>query len=92
MWAGKDHSAHAAAGHSDGTGSVEAALALAAIRIALDRARSDGRVTWRLLLLERVLCAFATRDTAELRAGVVDVGSMAISWVADLDLRQRVRR
>lgn len=92
MWAGKEHNDHAAAQHPDGTGTPETADALAEIRGALDRARSAGAVSWRLLLMERVLTAFAERNPEQLRAELVNTASMAISWVADLDLRWRLKR
>lgn len=47
-----------------------------------------GSPTWRHLVLEEVAEAFAESDTARLRAELVQVAALAVSWIEKLDTRK----
>lgn len=72
--------------HPDGTGSAYASEADLAKRAVTDSA-AEGRLTWRHILHEEVLEAFAEDDADRLRAELIQVAAVAVKWVQDLDRR-----
>jgi len=82
------HVKHGPQTHPDGTGWASDALLADVAREACDKATADGRLTWRHILLEEVREALAETDPAKLRAELVQVASVAVDWLVDLDKRQ----
>lgn len=93
--------------HPDGTGGEPAAdMApsyvehLRSIRKTLaddakklcERAFGEGRGTWRLILREEVDEAMAEDDPAKLRAELVQVAAVAVSWIEAIDRRDAKAR
>lgn len=74
--------------YPDGTGPAGRAAAEAATE-SLERARGTDEVTWRHVLRDEVLKAFAEEDPAALRAGLVQVAVVTVEWIQALDLRAR---
>nr|WP_203950423.1 hypothetical protein [Microbispora rosea] len=72
--------------HPDGTGPAYASEADLA-KQAVTRAVAEGRVTWRHILYEEVLEAFAEEDTDRLRAELIQVAAVAVKWIQALDRR-----
>lgn len=73
--------------HPDGTGgTVRVALAEAA-KVQTDKAAKDGTVTWKLILGEEMLEAFAETDYAKLRTELIQVAAVAVHWVEAIDRR-----
>ncbi|WP_327087140.1 NUDIX domain-containing protein [Nonomuraea sp. NBC_01738] len=70
--------------HPDGTGPSGTEAADAAKR-ATDEAAQQGTLTWRHILHEEVLEAFAESDPAKLRAELVQVAAVAAQWIHTLD-------
>lgn len=82
--------------HPDGTGPEGTAAADRAKR-DLDEAKRAGGVTWRHILREEVLEAFAEDDPDLLRGELIQVAAVAVKWAQALDRRvatapHRVRR
>jgi hypothetical protein len=74
--------------HPDGTGPTDdARRAALEAKIRTDRAADEGRCTWALILLEEVFEALAEHDPARLRAELVQVAAVAVSWVQAIDRR-----
>ena len=73
-------------GHLDGTGPEYAPEADLAKRAVADAA-AEGRLTWRHILHEEVLEAFAEDDPGLLRHELVQVAAVAVKWIQDLDRR-----
>lgn len=73
--------------HPDGT-SAAYAVPRDAARNTCDRATHEGRLTWRHILKEEVMEAFAETDPGELRTELVQVAAVALSWVNDIDSRE----
>ncbi|MEU4509707.1 hypothetical protein AB0G05_09445 [Nonomuraea wenchangensis] len=71
----------------DGTGGEAAASRSAAARDETDAADHAGTLTWRHILAEEVLEAFAETDPGRLRAELVQVAAVAVKWVQALDRR-----
>jgi hypothetical protein len=71
---------------ADGTGGPDAERAADTMRAAVAQAFAEGRGTWRSLLMERVLEAFAL-EHPHLRDELVAIAGMAIAWARDLDQR-----
>jgi hypothetical protein len=76
--------------HRDGTATFPGAD-----RRAADEARREcetlanlGACTWRAILTEEVAEAFAERDPAKLRAELIQVAAVAVSWVQAIDRRE----
>ncbi|WP_169945307.1 hypothetical protein [Microbispora sp. H11081] len=78
MWGLRDH--------PDGTGPAYAPEADLAKQAVADAA-AEGRLTWRHILHEEVLEAFAEDDADRLRAELVQVAAVAVKWIQDLDRR-----
>ena len=72
--------------HPDGTGPEYAAEADRAKRAVAD---AGGGLTWRHILHEEVLEAFAEDDPERLRAELIQVAAVAVKWAQALDLRAR---
>lgn len=72
--------------HPDGTGPERAAAADRAKR-EVEEAKAGRGVTWRHILHEEVLEAFAEDDPALLRAELVQVAAVAVKWIQSLDRR-----
>ncbi|MCT9935107.1 hypothetical protein N5079_33390 [Planotetraspora sp. A-T 1434] len=72
--------------HPDGTGPEYAPDADLAKRAVAD-ALAEGRLTWRHILHEEVLEAFAEDDASRLREELIQVAAVAVTWVQDMDRR-----
>ncbi|GAA0398512.1 hypothetical protein GCM10009530_57750 [Microbispora corallina] len=72
--------------HADGTGPENTADADRA-KLAVADAAAEGRLTWRHILHEEVLEAFAEDDPTRLRGELVQVAAVAVKWVQALDRR-----
>ncbi|MEW9533610.1 hypothetical protein [Microbispora sp. NPDC049125] len=72
--------------HIDGTGPERSAEADQAKRAVADAA-ADGRLTWRHILHEEVLEAFAEDNHERLRNELIQVAAVAVKWVQSLDRR-----
>jgi len=72
--------------HDDGTDEGFGFVA-DVMRRRCELAASRGQVTWRHILLEEVYESFAERDTARLRAELVQVAAVAVNWIEDIDSR-----
>lgn len=56
-------------------------------RDTCNRAASEDRVTWRHIMAEEIFEAFAEQSGSPgLRAELIQVAAVAISWVRDLDM------
>lgn len=73
--------------YPDGTGkdAVGDAEIADIARDACKRAAADGRVTWRHVLEEEMLEAFAEADPAALRAELVQVAAVTLQWLEAVD-------
>lgn len=74
--------------NSDGTGSHTFVAEAKFRRDRCEAAFSAGKGTWKDILLEEVWEAMAERNPAKLRAELIQVAAVAVSWVEDLDSRQ----
>ncbi|GII52575.1 hypothetical protein Pth03_09640 [Planotetraspora thailandica] len=72
--------------HPDGTAPHYTAAADEA-KQALADAAASGAVTWRHILHEEVLEAFAESEPERLRAELIQVAAVAVKWVQALDQR-----
>ncbi|MEV7011424.1 hypothetical protein [Streptosporangium sp. NPDC051022] len=70
----------------DGTGPERAADADRA-KEEVGTAFREGRLTWRHILLEEVLEAFAEDEPEALRTELIQVAAVAVKWVQALDRR-----
>lgn len=70
-----------------GPGGPDGASAAARARREVEEASRAGTLTWRHILHEEVLEAFAEDDPARLRAELVQVAAVAVKWIQDLDRR-----
>jgi hypothetical protein len=73
--------------HPDGTGGPGTGHVRTAGRRACDVATSLGNLTWRHILHEEVVEAFAERDPEKLRAELVQVAAVAAAWIEAIDRR-----
>jgi hypothetical protein len=61
------------------------------LRLAYEQyEKQQGRPTWRHLVLEEVAEAFAESDPVRLRAELLQVAALCVSWVETLDARGTV--
>lgn len=75
--------------HPDGTSNSAERVALAYKAKALcDDAASKGRPTWNFILTEEVFEAFAETDPTKLRAELIQVAAVAVSWIEAIDRRK----
>lgn len=54
-----------------------------------DAAAAEGRCTWRLILREEVDEAVAEDDPEKLRAELIQVAAVAVSWIEAIDRRAK---
>ncbi|MEV4839866.1 NUDIX domain-containing protein [Nonomuraea sp. NPDC049486] len=73
-------------GLTDGTGPQHGDEAERAKRETGEASR-EGRLTWRHVLVEEVLEAFAEEDPDRLRAELTQVAAVAVKWIQDIDRR-----
>ncbi|GAA1639881.1 hypothetical protein GCM10009733_041280 [Nonomuraea maheshkhaliensis] len=71
----------------DGTGGEGTAKESDEARRSTDEAAGGGRLTWRHILAEEVLEAFAESDPERLRAELIQVAAVAVKWTQALDRR-----
>ncbi|MFC4007305.1 hypothetical protein ACFOY2_08735 [Nonomuraea purpurea] len=71
----------------DGTGGQDATTHSDRARRQTDAAAQDGGLTWRHILEEEVLEAFAESDPARLRTELIQVAAVAVKWAQALDRR-----
>ncbi|WP_223167374.1 NUDIX hydrolase [Nonomuraea sp. SYSU D8015] len=71
----------------DGTGGGRTAADSGRARQETETAAGDGTLTWRHILAEEVLEAFAEADRDRLRAELVQVAAVAVKWIQSLDRR-----
>ncbi|WP_214316832.1 NUDIX hydrolase [Nonomuraea sediminis] len=76
----------------DGTGGDGAAAAADAAKRLVGAAYDAGHLTWRDVLHEEVLEAFAEADPERLRAELIQVAAVAVKWVQALDRRPAKQR
>lgn len=70
--------------HPNGTDSSFSDLA-DAFREDADRAAAEGNLTWRQIMLEEVYEALSETDPVKLRAELIQVMSVASSWIDNID-------
>lgn len=73
--------------HPDGTGGQAAERIAEAAKAACDSDAKFGRTTWKGILDEEVKEAFAESNPIPLRAELIQVAAVALSWVRDIDSR-----
>ena len=73
--------------HPDGTSWDDWAFQRDYARTECDTAHQAGEGTWRHILLEEVLEAFAEDDPDKLRAELIQVAAVAVAWVEAIDRR-----
>ena len=77
--------------HPDGTGSIGWSWQADAARITADDAARAGTLTWRDILLEETLEAFAESDEDKLVAELTQVAAVAVAWIESVRRRQARR-
>ena len=68
---------------------AESIAAWAKVRTEL--AREEGELSWRHILMEEVMEAFAAPDTDALRAELIQVMATALAWIECIDRRAPVK-
>ncbi|WP_193318854.1 hypothetical protein [Nonomuraea phyllanthi] len=71
----------------DGTGGEGTVAESDRARCETEAAARDGALTWRHVLAEEVLEAFAETDPERLRAELIQVAAVAVKWCQALDRR-----
>ncbi len=71
--------------HPAGTGCVGSEDALLFARETYEAAKSNGHLTWRDILEEEVREVYVEIEAAKLRAELIQVAAVALSWVRDID-------
>ncbi|MGW0811048.1 hypothetical protein [Nonomuraea sp. NPDC002799] len=71
----------------DGTGGAGSVAESDLARRETETAAAGGGLTWRHILAEEVLEAFAETDAERLRAELVQVAAVAVKWAQALDRR-----
>ncbi|GAB2922851.1 hypothetical protein ACFMQL_30180 [Nonomuraea fastidiosa] len=71
----------------DGTGGHGTVAAADAARDETETAARAGGLTWRHILAEEVMEAFAEEDPQRLRRELIQVAAVAVKWVQALDRR-----
>jgi hypothetical protein len=72
--------------HPNGTGiGLQDLIRADNARIACDLAAKEGNLTWKHILHEEVLEAFAENDPAKLRAELMQVIAVGVAWVEAID-------
>ena len=78
--------------HPDGTKDEQFSRAVRDRAIAeCGRKAAMGQVTWKDILMEEVLEAFAEDDIAMLRDELVQVAAVAVAWIEDIESRDHWR-
>ncbi|SEG97088.1 hypothetical protein SAMN05444920_110209 [Nonomuraea solani] len=72
----------------DGTGSAGTVTESDRARLETETAARDGALTWRHILAEEVMEAFAESDPDRLRAELIQVAAVAVKWTQSLDRRR----
>lgn len=73
--------------HADGTGGVFRGLVERLARRLCDRANRRRALTFAHILREEFAEALAERDPAKLRAELIQVAAVAVSWIEAIDRR-----
>lgn len=76
--------------HPDGTGLKGSTLRANLARERCQKAHDDGVGTWEHILSEKVFEAFAESEYTSLRKELIEVATVALAWVEDLDNRAGV--
>ncbi|WP_063765253.1 hypothetical protein [Nonomuraea candida] len=71
----------------DGTGGEDATADSDLARQETDEAARSGKLTWRHILAEEVMEAFAESDPGRLRKELIQVAAVAVKWTQALDRR-----
>ncbi|MGJ6965918.1 hypothetical protein ACSDR0_28815 [Streptosporangium sp. G11] len=71
----------------DGTGAGHRMAESVLARRETETAAEGGTLTWRHILMEEVLEAFAESDPERLRAELIQVAAVAVKWSQALDRR-----
>jgi hypothetical protein len=71
----------------DGTGGTEAEKGALVFREACLRAFAEGRGTWRALVMDRLMFAFAETQHEALRDALLDAAGMLVAWVVAIEQR-----
>lgn len=71
----------------DGTGAKGTEMRANLARSRCQKAAEDGTCTWEHVLSEEVFEAFAEAEYEPLRKELVEVATVALAWVEDLDNR-----
>lgn len=75
--------------HKDGTGQLGDRARADSARDTADLWASSGQVTWRDILFEEVMEAFAEADEDKLEEELVQVAAVAVCWIEALHRRRR---
>lgn len=75
--------------HPDGTGGPVLRMKADEAQVMCDEAAKQHVMRWRYILEEEVAEAMAESDPALLRAELVQVAAVAVSWIEALDRRKR---
>lgn len=75
--------------HPAGTGSPSQTIVAIEARAACEQAAADGSLTWAHILGKEVCEALAEGDYARLRAELLQVAAVAISWIEAIERRPR---
>lgn len=78
--------------HPNGTGGEGAKRLAEHAKKITDKAAEAGEQTWKFILNEEVLEAFAEADDDMLEMELVQVAAVAVSWVRDIQARRRESR
>ncbi len=78
--------------YPDGTGHSFWAESSDGVKVTTDQARRLGVCTFRHILYEEVMEAFAESDEDLLRAELVQVAAVAAQWISAIDRRKYLRR
>lgn len=73
--------------HPDGTGGITSVVLANNAKAFTDRAGESGDLTWRDILNEEVLEAFAEDNPVKLRAELIQVAAVATHWAEAIDRR-----
>lgn len=75
--------------HDDGTGGSLLAYEREMARLSCQHAARSGYVTWMMILREEFFEAVAESDPARVRAELIQVAGVALTWIDAIDRRQR---
>ena len=69
----------------DGTGDPASRITRDVAQMLCDKATASGRLTWRDILREEVMEAFAESERDKLRVELVQIAAVAVQWVEAID-------